>query len=125
MLIRENELRTCEETQEIYALAERRCDTDWMEVTEELQRRVLREFGVEDVEVGLKALRCAWQLYPDDPELREIPLYVKYNRARKGTLCVGDDAPNTDVVSLDLSKEKLFKFMVDDVPLVIIAGSYS
>jgi len=125
MLIRENELRTCDETQTLYAVAEQEWDTDWMEVTEKLQKRVLTEFGVEDEELGLKALRCAWQLYPDDSDFKEIPLYIKYNRARKTSFCVGDDAPNTDVVCMNGSKDKLLNYIRGDVPLVIVAGSYS
>jgi len=125
MLIRENELRTSEETQTLYALAEQEWDTDWMEVTEKLQKRVLTEFGVEDEDLGLKALRCAWQLYPDDPDFKEIPLYIKFNRARKGNFCDGDDALDTDVVCMNGSKDKLLNYVRGDVPLVIVAGSYS
>ncbi len=59
-LQREDELRLSSEVQQQYAAAELREDIDWMEVTDGLQRRVLREAGVaeEHLERCLAAMRA-------------------------------------------------------------------
>ncbi|KAI7840526.1 hypothetical protein COHA_005825 [Chlorella ohadii] len=74
MLRREDELRLSAEVQEAYAAAELREDTDWMEVTEGLQRRVLREFGVppHQEETALRHFRAAPHLHP---ELKPLAIY--------------------------------------------------
>jgi hypothetical protein len=127
MLRRENELRLSEETQEKYAAAEASTDTDWLAVTEALQKQVVMEFGYDDsMEDALYCLRCASQLYPNDPAMKEIPLYVKYNRARDGQLKEGDEAPNTVAVDLNGTSCKLLDCVADtNKPLVVVAGSYS
>jgi len=123
MLKRENELRLCEETQNKYYEAEKRSDIDWMKITEELQIRVLNEFEISNIEEGLYGLRTSAFAYP---ELNDIPLYVKYNRTRSGTLSKGDVFPNVSLVNLDLSIVELSYFCrKKNTPLVIIGGSYS
>jgi hypothetical protein len=74
MLRREHELRTCAETQALYAAAELREDTDWMEAIAMLQRRVVREAGVppEREELALRHLRSAPHRYP---QLKPLALY--------------------------------------------------
>lgn len=141
MLVRENELRLAPETQRAYERAERdgvvdECDgdegesncggsggdgewgtrrfDDWLEVTDAVQRRVVREYistmsRVEDggggggrkaegeEEILLRALRSATSWYP---RLRDIPLYVRFNRARAGRLVPGDVLPDAALVRL-------------------------
>jgi len=127
MLRRENELRLSPETQKLYESAEKRNDTDWMEVTATLQERVLREFGVaeEDMARGLYTLRTSNQIFPDDPEMKEIPLYVKYNIARQGSLNVGDSATDVPLTTLDNQTVSLLQYCKPNRPLVIIGASYS
>jgi len=125
MLIREHELRTSIETQKIYSEAEKSEATDWMEVTDQLQRRVIKEFGIEDEELGLYSLRTAAIAYPDVQDFKEIPLYVKYNRAKNGFLKCGDEAPNVNIVKMDQSCGSLLDYSNIGRPLVVIAGSYS
>jgi hypothetical protein len=125
MLIRENELRLSPVTQQAYADAELRDDTSWMHVTEELQKRVVREFGIEDIEYGLTNIRIAHVLYPNEQDFKEIPLYVKYNRCRQGNLHCGDYVPHVDLKLLTGKPVSLSDFYVQDKPLVIVGGSYS
>jgi len=125
LLIRENELRLCKEIQQEYAEAERRTDTNWMIVTEKLQLKVLQEFGITNTDEGLYALRTAALAFPDDPEICNIQLYVKYNRTRKGTLIQGDLAPNVTLHKLDNSFINLLQCVRKGIPLVVIGGSYS
>ena len=92
----EEAARLSDETQAAYAAAEAREDTDWLEVTDALQKRVLREGGVPPARMAaaLFALRAAAQLLPHEPELAAIPLYVRHNRAAQGSLRAGDAAPD-------------------------------
>ena len=48
MLRREQELRTSDATQKMYMAAEQSGDTDWMEVTAELQKQVTNFLGLPD-----------------------------------------------------------------------------
>jgi hypothetical protein len=78
MLRREQQLRTSADTQAAYSAAESSGDTDWMEVTINLQKQVVSEFGIppSELEHALYLLRTAHTHYPDDPEFKEIPLSV-------------------------------------------------
>lgn len=120
MLERENELRLSESVQVQFAEAERSSHSDWIEVASELQRKVLREFGVS--ERALHAYRCAANKHG-------ISLYVKNNRARKGALVVGSDVPDVSVVSVGADgvedTKSILQFQKPDRPLVIVAGSLS
>lgn len=125
MLIRENELRISPETQKAYHAAERRTDVSWMQVTEELQKQVVQEHGITDIEYGLINLRIAHVLYPEETDFKEIPLYVKYNRCRQGDLKCGDLIPEIPLKHLDGKHTLLSSFYNKGRPLVIIGGSYS
>lgn len=102
MLRAEEAARLSEATQAAYAEAERG-GSDWLHVTEALQRRLLREeAGVppERTAAALFALRAAAQLFPRDAELRSIPLYVRHNRAAQGGLREGDAVPDVPLHTL-------------------------
>jgi hypothetical protein len=122
MLIRENELRLSDEYQKRYTEAEKSSSSSWLDVTDELQRQIIREFNLdEEMDDALLCLRCATQTYPD---LKDIPLYVRYNRAREGDLQVGDVAPNVPVIQLDEKESQLFDGLKSS-STVLISGSYS
>ena len=101
MLVAENDARLSPETQALYAAAEAE-DADpehgWMEVTDELQRRLLREAGVppEREAAALRALRAATYTYP---ALASIPLYRRFQRARAGDLAPGDAVPDVRLLT--------------------------
>jgi len=122
MLIRENELRLSNEYQKRYSEAENTSSSSWLHVTDELQRQIIREFNLdEEMDEALSCLRCATQIYPD---LKQIPLYTRYNRARDGDLQVGDIAPNVPVIQLDGQEGQLFDGLKSS-STVLISGSYS
>lgn len=123
MLIRENELRLSDEYQKRYAEAEKSSFRSWLDVTDELQREIIREFHLdEEMDDALLCFRCATQIYPD---LQSIPLYVKYNRARDGDLNIGDTAPNVPVLELNGQESQLFDGLKPSSSTVLIGGSYS
>ena len=122
-------------TQAAYAAAEAREDTDWLDVTEELQQRVLRdEAGVPPAHMAaaLFALRGAAQLFPRDAELRRIPLYVRHNRAEQGTLRAGDALPEVPLFPLrpaaaanDDAATSLRAVCAGMQPTLLVAGSFT
>ncbi len=120
---RETELRLCEETQAAFGAAEASGDSDWMEVTVGLQRRVLREFGCVDDEAGLAALRAAAQRHPDAAP------QVRFNRARPGALSAGDAAPDVPLYDAHTREHTtLHAALLAEGPaelVCIAAGSYS
>ncbi|GBC05699.1 hypothetical protein RclHR1_06380010 [Rhizophagus clarus] len=113
---------------------------DWMDVTDQMQHELVREFGYSDEAVQL--LRRAPQLYPDDPEFSKTQVYVRNNIANIGNLTEGMTAPDCP-----LKKIQKIKYLaqsrkkVDDTtspttislrslyqpgrPLVLLGGSYT
>lgn len=123
MLIRENELRLSDEYQKEYCQAEKTSYSSWLDVTDRLQRQVIKEFNLDDdMEDALLCLRCATQIYPD---LHDIPIYVKYNRARDGNLQEGDIVPNIPVIQINGKENQLFDDGLKSSSTVLISGSYS
>jgi len=135
MLRRENELRLCQETQNKFkSVASSKGPSGWLDVVEELQRQVCREFAMNE-KVGLVALRYAQDLLPGDIEVHEISLYRKYNRCRDGKLQVADAPPDVTLLSLNSNKERQSIVSIRELllpatapsqlPLVVFAGSYT
>lgn len=129
MLTLENEMRLSEATQELYREAEKSDDTDWLEVTDQLQRRLLKEQGEvreEELESALIAFRSAIYTYP---ALAEIPIYRRFQRARAGYLTTGDLFPDvTSLLTPEGSPTSLlstFSSFGKDMPVMICTGSIS
>jgi len=128
MLRREEELRLSPEVQARYAAVEvDGSDVDWMHVTEQVQRCVVREFGASlHQEAGaIHAMREAAQ----EGTGGFVPLYVRYQRARLGQLRVGDNAPDCSLATLHAEPTTLLSCTnvaeADDMPVCVVAGSYS
>jgi len=118
MLKYENQLRLAPEAQEAYAL------DGSIDITDNIQKRVAREFGFEDENLGAEILRTAERLFPDDPDIKNISHYRRYNRAVQGDLVEGGSAPDVQVSSLSGESLSLLRARGPN-PLVMIAGSYS
>ena len=136
-MVAENAARLSEETQAAYAAAEANASdeaADWMEVTDALQRRLLRAAGVppEREAAALRALRAATYTYP---ALASIPLYRRYQRARSGDLSVGDAPPNVPLLTAGGAATTLLEAAASarvprdgraaPLPLLLAAGSVS
>ncbi|CAI2180581.1 433_t:CDS:2 [Funneliformis geosporum] len=74
---------------------------DWMDVTDQMQHDLVREFGYSDEAVQL--MRRAPQIYQDDPAFRNTQLYVRNNIAYVENLTEGMTAPDCPLVPLDPS----------------------
>ncbi|CAG8676751.1 12065_t:CDS:2 [Funneliformis mosseae] len=72
---------------------------DWMDVTDQMQKKLVKDFGYSNEAVQL--LRRAPQLYKDDPAFHTTQLYVRNNIARKGDLTEGMKAPDCPLVPLE------------------------
>lgn len=123
MVLRENRLRLSAAWQKRFEEAERESDTDWLECVGQLQLQVVREFGWPDSAVH--ALRTARSLYPNERFFTEVPLYVRYNRARSGPLEQGSQVPMVQVHDLSGRPVPLWSFGGMSDALVIVAGSFS
>jgi hypothetical protein len=137
LLTAENAARLSADTQAAYAAAEA-ADADpahgWMEVTDALQRRLLRQRGVppEREAAALRALRAATHTFP---ALAAIPLYRRFQRARAGALAPGDAPPDVPLLAADGSRTTLLSGVAaarapadgraTPLPLLICAGSVS
>lgn len=112
MLQRENDLRLSPGIQKIYQdRNENPQKGDWIDYTYQLQEDVVKEFGFThpmEISYALAQLRSATYIYP---ELASIPLYVKYNRAKRGKLRTGMRAP--DIPLYDTALEPRQKWMLD------------
>ncbi|CAJ0646592.1 9546_t:CDS:2 [Entrophospora sp. SA101] len=108
---------------------------DWMDVTDQMQHELVREFGYSDEAVQL--LRRAPQLYQDDPEFYNTQLYVRNNIASVGDLKEGMPAPDCPLVSLNTTTmnvetissppkiTQLHSLYKQGRPFVLLGGSHT
>lgn len=126
MYARENELRLSPEVQAEYS--EQLIPFNGP-TTRNLQRQLLREFGLPSCDDGLRVWWTQRGIYQraGDAEVLAIPLYVKHDHSRQGDLSVGDDYVDCRLVGLDGAERKLSDFVTaaEGRPLVVIGASYS
>jgi hypothetical protein len=112
MLRRDNALRLSPEMQAKFAAAEASGTRTWLNVAEDIQRRVVVEHGFvgkSGLAHGLSFLRGAPQQEPlaSDPEIQRAACYLEFNRATRRTLCaVGDSVPEIPVYLVDEQKQQ-------------------
>eukprot|EP01088_Endostelium_zonatum_P015632 TRINITY_DN3934_c0_g1_i1.p1 TRINITY_DN3934_c0_g1~~TRINITY_DN3934_c0_g1_i1.p1 ORF type:complete len:450 (+),score=88.38 TRINITY_DN3934_c0_g1_i1:163-1512(+) len=129
MLRREDELRLSPATQAKFSDS----NLDAILIAEDVQREVAKEFGYkdseEDITAGVEIIRAAPALYPQNPEIKKIPHYLKYNRSKVGNLQAGDIVPNVPLSLLSARPTTLYSkldaFGSESRPVVIVCGSYS
>jgi len=125
ILKREDQLRLSPEVQGKFADP----SFDTIHVAAEVQEQVAREFGFPDIAVAVEMIRAAPALYPNNPEIRKIPHYLKFNRSCQGALQCGDTVPDAYLAKLTGAPVGLYEFIESlenkSKPLVVNAGSYS
>ena len=122
MLRRENDIRLSKEAQKDFQIAEQSADRDWLHVAANIQTRVFKEFEMEPTRENLLKYR---RTALENPHLVH---YVKFNRARKGLLEIGDMAPNVQVVKTGPFGGRchlIDEYQEVNKPLVVLAGSWS
>lgn len=131
----EEQRRMSDEMQSKYADAEKTAsDTDWMEVTNDMQTALLSEVGVpaERMAAALHLLRSAHRIWPDDAEVRSVSCWVRHNRAREGSLRAGERAPDVklflapseDDPSAPIQTTSVNE-MCDGKRTLVVSGSYT
>jgi len=134
MYKRENQVRVSEEIQMKMDKCQMDDDDTYADLLENIQKTVLREFGFDGSNDDVMLFRQGLNMYPEDKELKSIPLYSKFNRARDGELQIGDELQDSTLCNIDNpnSRVSLVNFyknecerrnIPEDSPLVIIAGS--
>jgi hypothetical protein len=132
MLRREAEMRKSPGAQQAMEKAEESVDSEWMDVVANVQKSVVQEFdrghasskenGDDDntPSISVHDLRLAALRHP------EIAFWVKFNRARQGTLRVGEEAPDVLLVQANSGEETtLLSRTTKGKPCIIVAGSLS
>jgi hypothetical protein len=132
MLRREAEMRKSPETQHAMEKAEESVGSEWMDVVANVQRSVVQQFHSEYASlkengdddnistISVHDLRLAALRHP------EIAFWVKFNRARQGTLRVGDEAPDVLLVQANSGEDTtLLNRTTKGKPCVVVAGSLS
>ena len=132
MLRREAEMRKSPGAQQAMEKAEESVESEWMDVVANVQKSVVQEFdrahassnenGDNDniPSISVHDLRLAALRHP------EIAFWVKFNRARQGTLRVGEEAPDVLLVQANSGEETtLLNRTTKGKPCVIVAGSLS
>ena len=127
VLVAEEAARFAADTQAAFAAAEDSLDTDWLEVADALQRRLLRSAGVPPSHEAqaLRHLRAATYTHP---ALAAIPVYRRRQRARPGILAPGDVARDVQVLSMDGVPSRLHAAALQlsnggTRPLLLVSGS--
>ena len=141
ILILENEIRLSNETLE--ALDSFNLDYGkFFAYDEEIIRKGLKKFGFNpDVDDSYKAYLLATGRYQNDKELKELVVWLKYDKMRMGDLRKGDQfisesvvdklgnvkhyGKNVEIYSLDNKCYKLEELISDTKYNIIVSGSYS
>jgi hypothetical protein len=130
----EHQMRTCPETQSRFSQAEKSNDKDWLFVAEDFQRMIAEKYCKECENVSaddfLSALRYQSSEF--------LPLWKKYNRARRGFLNLGSIAPDCPLWNIekqsycwlsDVTASKSLSTSLNQnkkkTITIIVAGSYS
>src|SRR5690606_4148892 len=103
MVYKEEEFRMSEPYQ-IECTRVKDIPNGWLDITAEMQRRLVQSFGFEDTiscDLALNMLRRAHIIYPDNPVFTRVPVQVRCNKARKGNRSVGDVIPDFTIWNLE------------------------
>jgi hypothetical protein len=133
LLHREAEARRSPEIQAAMEKAEESVNSEWMEVIEQLQRRIVIDYNATlsggsncgGTTISVNDLRRAALRHP------EVAFWVKYNRARSGKLRVGEVAPDVPLLHAVDSRETTLlattksASAVASKAVVVLAGSLS
>jgi len=124
LLKREDEMRHSPEIQRLYDEGWEKEGIPSTSIEENMQKQLLSEFGI-DPEVGLPIFQSYRSIWEDDPDIRNLALYIKYDRSGLGTLREGNLMPDVTLSTMEGQIVKLSNYLKPNRPLVLIGGSYS
>ena len=133
LIIEEARIRSSPEYQD-KCTAVKDIPNGWLTLTDTLQQDIARNHGFNDpvsCSVTCNMMRRAHILFPDNKNFTTIPVQVRENKARQGTLKPGDHLPNNpqttirDVMLCDLSGNMihLSTLLAHSFTTIIVAGS--
>jgi hypothetical protein len=125
MLKRENEIRLMYETKDKFDSFNEDMSL-YRLYDEEISIQTLREFGfTPDSDDSLKAYRLACGKYLHEKQVREIIIWMKYDKTRMGKLKVGDEVITKGMYVYDLDGNKVeFRDLIFKEKInVVVAGS--
>lgn len=137
MLKRENEIRLSPEMLETLEMEARAFEDEELDESSynqvhipwsivKCQEKAVEEFGYKsnaEMNYALQMLRSARALFPSDIEIKNAAFYLKYNRAHRGELRVGDTYKDVPLMTCREEETKLSKVIDHNKPVVMISGS--
>jgi hypothetical protein len=128
MLRRDDELRLSSDMQNLYA--KERESYEWkLQVTENIQRQVVREHGfgltIQTEDEGLAVLRSAKYFFPTDEEITQSAHYLRYNINRDCDVVLGEIAPHIPLRHLNMMATDFHSQLMRSEVSVVLAGSYT
>jgi len=100
----------------------------WLAVTEQMQQDLVKKFGFDDdisCDIACNMLRRAQYDYPNNKIFKEVPVYVRNNKANMGKFTEGDFVPNITIHKRCGSEIKLHDLLDDSMPTLILASSHT
>lgn len=104
----------------------------WLKITSDMQRELVEKFAKENnfnneisIELALQDLRTAHIKYPDNRIFREIPVYVRENKAKQGNLKEEDSIIDVELYNINGNKIRLSELLDNSKPNLIFAGSHT
>lgn len=125
LVIEEEKIRMSVEYQEACSKASS-IPNGWLQVTADMQMNLVKRFGFDDnlsSSIACNMLRRARYLYPDNKIFKEVPVYVRENKANMGTLKEGDEIPNINIHTIDGKEIKLHDIINNDKINMFFTGS--
>lgn len=75
----------------------------WLDVSANVQKEVAKKFGfIDEVSnnIAINMLRRARYLYPDNEIFKNVPVYVRENKANQGKFNIGDQIENINLFDI-------------------------
>jgi hypothetical protein len=124
MIIEEEKIRMSKEYQKI-CTSVKHIPNGWLIETDKMQQELVKRHGFSDeisCDIAVNKLRRARYIYPDNPIFKS-PVYVRENKANKGTMNDGDEVPNISIFSVDKCETKLHDLLKTDKLNILIGAS--
>lgn len=99
----------------------------WLEITKNIQEKLISDNGYDGVSfhIALNMLRTAQYLYPNNKIFKEVPVYVRENKANQGKYNIDDIMKHIDVYTINESKISTSEILSNEKLNIIFAGSHT
>lgn len=100
----------------------------WLDVTAEMQKNLVAEFGYSDIisnTLATHVIRTAYNIYPNDNEIKNSVVHFRENKAHEGTFRENDQIINCNLYDINQNIIELNNILDDNKPNIILAGSHT